>query len=444
MNAATLLLILAARPAAATTYAYTGFSWDPAKDLPLAWYSGDGSDDQLDPTYAETALIDSFQRWVDEAPCAQLSVDYGGVRTGENGGQETDGLNTMYWDDPGEDVGVGILGVTFSVGDGTVVGEVDGKTLEHLYDADIVFNDEIAWGSPEEISGSCTSQYSIEGVATHEMGHLWGLDHSCEDPAKGGPADCSDPEKLDATMYWSLGACQTGHEDLETWDVNAITSLYGPFASLSSTGDLYGGTPLEVCFELDASEDTLADVTAVDWAFGDGESSTETAPCHTYTTQGQFTVNLTIEGESDSCGVWSYTQRERAYVLVCEPPHAAEGFEGLFSYEPEDGLIYQMVNQADTSVYGCIDQVQWDVFKGSEQIDSVAAWSPKLEFPEEGTYRVVLNLGGPAGEIAEELEIEVTEVKSGGCSTAPGGAAGAAGLFGVLASLGLTLSRRRR
>ena len=106
----------------------------------------------------------------------------------------------------------------------------------------------------------------------------------------------------------------------------------------------------------------------------------------------------------------------------------AEGFKGLFTYEPVEDTIYQMVNQVDTSVYGCIERIQWDVYKaGSDTlVKSVSAWSPKIDFPEPGKYRVVLNVGAP-GDLfsADELVIDVEEV--GGCSTAPA----SGGLVGI-------------
>ena len=61
-----------------------------------------------------------------------------------------------------------------------------------------------------------------------------------------------------------------------------------------------------------------------------------------------------------------------------------------------------------------------------------------FEFPEAGTYRVVLNLGGPGGTAAEELSIDVADNGTGSCSTAPG-----FGLVGAAIGLGLALSRRR-
>ena len=70
-------------------------------------------------------------------------------------------------------------------------------------------------------------------------------------------------------------------------------------------------------------------------------------------------------------------------VVVCEPPEKADGFDGMFTAEHHEGLVYQMVNQADISVYGCIDQIQWDVFQGDELIKSVSAWSPKSSSPKK-------------------------------------------------------------
>ena len=91
----------------------------------------------------------------------------------------------------------------------------------------------------------------------------------------------------------------------------------------------------------------------------------------------------------------------------------------MFTYTGDKDLIYQMINQADTSVYGCIDRVSWDVFDAGsgELIKSVSAWSPKIEFPEEGSYRVVLNLGGPGGIYAEELTIDAKMQTVQSCSS---------------------------
>ena len=140
------------------------------------------------------------------------------------------------------------------------------------------------------------------------------------------------------------------------------------------------------------------------------------------------------------------TTRETAYVLVCGEPEPADGFGGLFTYDHFDGLVYQMYNQTDVSVYGCVDQVQWEVYKGGfvsgEPVQVIGAWSPKIEFEAEGKYTIVLNVGGPGGVSAGELTIDVTDQRgeqSRGCSTVPA----MGGVFGMLIGLGAAVRRRR-
>jgi uncharacterized protein (TIGR03382 family) len=133
---------------------------------------------------------------------------------------------------------------------------------------------------------------------------------------------------------------------------------------------------------------------------------------------------------------------------VCEPPAPEPGSDGYFSLETLDGMTVQTVNHTDVSVYGCIDTVQWEVYRGTSQADvkaenlvqTIGAWSPKIAFPEAGDYVVLLNVGGPGGVDAGLLTVSVDEAASdGGCSTT-----GTHGGLATMALGGLALALRRR
>ncbi|WP_067047566.1 PKD domain-containing protein [Methanofollis ethanolicus] len=57
-----------------------------------------------------------------------------------------------------------------------------------------------------------------------------------------------------------------------------------------------GNYPLTVTFA-DAS---TGNITSRSWAFGDGETSTETSPAHTYAAAGNYTAKLTVTGPGGS------------------------------------------------------------------------------------------------------------------------------------------------
>jgi hypothetical protein len=429
----------------ALAWNHTQWLWD-RDDLPLPWYMSDYVEDSILADYQYEMLQQSFDNWSIDAPCAQLSNEYQGIRKNhhQQGPSSGDELNTVYFDDPTDINGGGALAVTYTVTTGELAFSRSGLNYYYAYDSDIVFSKDVDWGSTEDIeNGICNAEYAVEGTATHEIGHLWGMAHSCEeeDVAAG---DCDGQELYDAVMFWTGGPCEVGDADLNDDDVEGITALYGPYATFEATTETRGGVPLEVCFDLSSN----SAVTETEWNYGDGttDTLTELDTCHTYTEQGQYTINVAIRGEDPECGEWEYTERARALVVVCEPPQPAEGFTGMFTYErsaedddaDEGTLVYQMINQADLSVYGCIEQAQWDVFKGGELINSVKAWSPKIALPGEGSYEIVLNLGGPGGISAESVTIEATE--AGGCSTVGAGA----GLFSVLIGvLGAGIRRRR-
>lgn len=61
-----------------------------------------------------------------------------------------------------------------------------------------------------------------------------------------------------------------------------------------STSATQGTTPLQVNFSADSSQGAI---TSYAWSFGDGNTSSESNPSHTFTEQGEFNVTLTISDE---------------------------------------------------------------------------------------------------------------------------------------------------
>ncbi|MCB9762701.1 MAG: matrixin family metalloprotease [Alphaproteobacteria bacterium] len=452
-----LLLTLASTPAHA--WEHTGWVWPP-EQLPIVFYMTDYLEDSLPQTpneetgryYQEDVLIKAFCNWhwieycdenlpsdwerYPDAPCADFTFEYGGVLPG-NEGNTPDGIVKIYWDDPDDIQGSGVNGVTYTRTGGDLVMEQGGEFYYNVYDSDIVFNNDIDWGTTQEIEESCTGDHrAIESTATHEVGHLLGMAHSCEQGES-----CLDDAYLTATMYWTGGSCDTSRNSINNDDREGITALYGPYATLFTEDERFGAAPLNVCFQVEADEETNQQIASTAWRFGDGESSTEFEPCHEYNSQGQFTVHATFTGESPLCGEWEYENRKLAYVLVCDTPIAG------FDIEHYDGLVYQLINQTDVTVYGCIDGVNFDVYKGSsasgDPIQSLGAWSPRVEFPEEGEYTIVLTAQGPAGEEQAQLTVTAEDRRGDvrGCAT---GGAGSAGFAGLLLALGAALGRRRR
>jgi hypothetical protein len=431
----------------AQAYELMGYAWS-AEDFPLEWYMTDYEEDSLANAtnwgyesaldYQESMIAGSYTRWY-TAECAEISDVFMGVDPG-NEGSTYDEINKFYFDDPLSQYGTGILAVARSRATSEYLREQDGLYLYRFGDVDITFNDEIDWGLREELEEVCTGESTgIEHVCVHEIGHQWGIGHSCEEDDA-----CPDEELRYATMFWQTSACDLDQAEINSDDTAAINALYGPYATFATDDERFGGVPLEICFDLYASEN--ANVTSVAWDFGDGGTSPEENPCHTYESQGQYSVVVTINGTAETCGEWSFDYNRRAYIVACQEPgpglnpETGEAYDGLFTFEHVEGLQYQLVNRTDTSVYGCLDTISWQVYSGDEMLQEISAWSPKIELPEEGVYRVLLNVGGPGGMAAAELELDTASFAGGGCNAAPVGL----GLMGLLGSLGLAVSRRRR
>jgi len=80
---------------------------------------------------------------------------------------------------------------------------------DRIYDADVYTNTSIQFYSSRE--SGCSSEYDIDGIMAHEVGHVIGIGHS---------------NVSGATMYPSVSACNAANRSLATDDVNAKNDLY--------------------------------------------------------------------------------------------------------------------------------------------------------------------------------------------------------------------------
>ena len=119
-----------------------------------------------------------------------------------------------------------------------------------------------------------------------------------------------------------------------------------PEAAASATPD-NGEAPLEVAFSSEGSADPDGDPLTYAWDFGDGGTSTEADPVHTYVEEGVYEATLTVsDGDKSavaSVEVQAGNTRPEAVILTPEAGLHYDGgdvvaFSGSAS-DPEDGAL---------------------------------------------------------------------------------------------------------
>jgi hypothetical protein len=89
----------------------------------------------------------------------------------------------------------------------TLTGYYSGSTI---HDADVYTNTKYKFTSSRETDG-CASEFDIDGIMVHEVGHVIGIGHS---------------NVAGATMYPTVSACNFNNRTLEADDIAAMTNLY--------------------------------------------------------------------------------------------------------------------------------------------------------------------------------------------------------------------------
>lgn len=123
-------------------------------------------------------------------------------------------------------------------------------------------------------------------------------------------------------------------------------------------------------------DQSYGNIVSWSWNFGDGQTSHERNPIHTYDTNGIYTVCLTIIGTDSLCyDTWCNK------IVV-----GGVGCSAIFAHYP-DSLHKNAVQFIDHSVYG-VNQWHWDFGDGTTSNDQ----NPLHIFPHGGYYEVCLTI----------------------------------------------------
>ena len=182
--------------------------------------------------------------------------------------------------------------------------------------------------------------------------------------------------------------------------VTLIATGTAPTASFTAS-PRNGTAPLAVVFSDQSSNNPIN----WQWDFGDGGTSTEQNPSHTYNDEGTYTVILTASNEFGSD-----TKTETDYIATGTAPTAS------FTASPTNGIAPLAVVFSDQSSNDPIDW-QWDFGDG----DTSTEQNPSHTYSDEGTYTVTLTASNVFGSNAktETDYIDVSSENPSGTVTDP-------------------------
>lgn len=166
----------------------------------------------------------------------------------------------------------------------------------------------------------------------------------------------------------------------------------------------YSGTAgSAISFSSAGSTDSDGTITGYSWDFGDGNTSTQANPSHTYASDGNYTVTLTVTDNDGATGV------DTASVTADPPANVPPTAEANGPYSEIEGSAISFSSAGSTDSDGTITGYSWDFGDGYTSTQT----NPSYTYASAGSYTVTLTVTDNEGATGNDTaSVNVTTLSN--------------------------------
>lgn len=153
---------------------------------------------------------------------------------------------------------------------------------------------------------------------------------------------------------------------------------------------------------VDCSHDSDGTIQSWLWDLGDGDTSVQTSPVHTFRSSGARTVTLTVLDDQGASRTASAT-----IAVINLTPIAALAVD---SHDEQTGVpfAFDASGSSDPSPDGGIAGYEWDIDGDGTYDRQTSASALSESYDDDGTYRVIVRVTDDRGDTAVSEPVEVT------------------------------------
>jgi len=259
----------------------------------------------------------------------------------------------------------GMFDVSLTVTDGEGLTDTDTITITVTADGN---QPPVALAEADVTSGDAPLLVNFTGSnSTDDVGivsYLWDFMDGGATSTDADPSyTFTTPGTYDVTLTVTDGG------GLTDTDIVAIvvTGDNEPPVAVAEANPILGTAPLAVSFTGSNSTDDQG-ITAYSWDFGDGETSTEADPNHTFANPGEYTVILTVEDadgltDSDTLTITVLPTDSMEFIIILSENPTQEGLAKLSVLNRPSGTVITMfsIHDAAGRYIGSFDPQQYFV-----------------------------------------------------------------------------------